>query len=176
MNDLNRKDIIWMILAAFAAAAISFGILSTTLVSKKYELKVGDISPVDFKAAYDTVDKVTTEALTKDARESIQAQYSEDAEVRRTLQKAASDLFNSVISEKTAFSTDEERAQSLASKTGSGISADEYMALLSMSNEALRSMVTDINEKVSEVYSSVIEEDDLSELEKATASLKSSVE
>jgi hypothetical protein len=176
MNDLNRKDIVWMILAAFAAAAISFGILSTTLVSKKYELKVGDISPVDFKAAYDTVDKVTTEALTKDARDSIQAQYSEDAEVRRTLQKAASDLFNSVISEKTAFSTDEERAQSLASKTGSGISADEYMALLSMSNEALRSMVTDINEKVSEVYSSVIEEDDLSELEKATASLKSSVE
>ncbi len=176
MNELNRKDIIWMILAAFAAAAISFGILSTTLVSKKYEIKVGDISPVDFKAAYDTVDKVTTEALTEDARDSIQAQYSEDVEVRRALQKAVSDFFNSVISEKSYFTTDEERAESLASKTGSGISADEYMTLLSLSNEVLRSMVTEISEKISEVYSSVIEEDDQGELEKATGSLRSSVE
>lgn len=176
MNDLNRKDIMWMILAAFAAAAISFGILSTTLGSKKYELKVGDISPVDFKAAYDTVDKVTTEALTEDARDSIQAQYSEDVEVRRSLQKTINDFFNSVISEKAYFATDEERAESLESKTGSGISADEYMALLSLSNEVLRSMVTDISEEVSLVYSSVIEEDDQGELEKATVNLRSSVE
>lgn len=176
MNELNRKDIIWMILAVFAAAAISFGILSTTLVSKRYELKLGDISPVDFKAAYDTIDKVTTEALTVDARKSIQDQYSEDVEVRRSLQKAVSDLLNAVISEKTLYTSDEERAQSLASKTGSGVSEDEYLALLSLSNEALRSMVTNINEKVSEVYASVIEEDDQNELEKATESLKSYID
>ncbi|ETA80176.1 HD family phosphohydrolase [Youngiibacter fragilis] len=176
MNDLNRKDVIWMILAAFAAAAISFGIISTTLVSKKYELEVGDISPVDFKAAYDTVDKVTTGALTEDARDSIQDQYSEDVEVRRSLQKAINDFFNSVISEKAYFATDEERAESLVSKTASGITADEFLALLSLSNEVLRSMVTDISESVSLVYSSVIEEDDQGELEKATVSLRSSVE
>lgn len=176
MNDLNRKDVIWMILAAFAAAAISFGIISTTLVSKKYELEVGDISPVDFKAAYDTVDKVTTEALTEDARDSIQDQYSEDVEVRRSLQKAVTDFFNSVISEKAYLSTDEERAESLASKTVSGVTFEEYLALLSLSNESLRSMATDIGEKVSEVYSSVIEEDDQGELEKAKVSLSSSVE
>ena len=59
---------------------VTFIILLTSIVNKKYDLKVGDIAPVDFRANVDLVDEVTTKALIEDAVASVQNQYTQELE------------------------------------------------------------------------------------------------
>ena len=83
-----KKNFKWLRIVIFVLSILlSFAILVTSIVNKKYDLKVGDIAPVDFKANIDVVDKLTTEALVSDAVGSVQRQYKQDLEVRRNILK-----------------------------------------------------------------------------------------
>lgn len=165
MEKNKKREILWEILIILVSVMVSFGILSTTIVNKKYELKIGDISPVDFKASSDVVDQLSTNSLIEDAEDSIQNQYTEDPEIRRTIIRTNTEFFTRIINAKAVELTNEERSLELADTDTYGISAEEYLLFLNINNEGLRGMLTGISNSVNGIYTVAVEEDDLTQLE-----------
>lgn len=155
----------WWRRGVFALSIIvTFGILVTSIVNKKYDLKTGDIAPVDFRASVDLVDEITTKALTEDAVSSVQNQYRQDLEVRRGAQKANNDFFNGIINSRNPLVDTEEIADMLESQGTYGISAEGYLSLLSIDNSDLRYALNTINNSISKIYETPLEEDDESKI------------
>lgn len=176
MEKNKKREILWEIIIVLVSVLVSFGILSTTIVNKKYELKIGDISPVDFRASSDVEDEVSTNSLIEDAENSIQNQYTENPEVRRALIRVNTEFFNRIINAKAVELTNEERSLSLADTDTYGIPAEAYLLFLNVSNEGLRGMLSGISNTVNVLYAQSIEEDDLTQIEKAKDTLSKEIE
>ncbi len=144
---------------------LTFGILVTSIVNKKYNLKAGDIAPVDFKATVDLVDEKTTEALIESAVSSVQNQYRQEVEVRRDALKQNNEFFNGIINARNPMVEATEIAKMLENKGIYGITADEYLALLNTDNSDLRYALNTINNTVNKIYETPLEEDDASKIE-----------
>ena len=139
---------------------VTFIILLTSIVNKKYDLKVGDIAPVDFRANVDLVDEVTTKALIEDAVASVQNQYTQELEVRRNALKESNDFFNGIINSRNPMVSLDEIATVLSERGTYGISQEEYFALLSIDNSDLRYALNTINNGINKIYETPLEEDD----------------
>ena len=139
---------------------VTFTILLTSIVNKKYDLKVGDIAPVDFRANVDLVDEVTTKALIEDAVASVQNQYTQELEVRRNALKESNDFFNGIINSRNPMVSLDEIATVLSERGTYGISQEGYFALLSIDNSDLRYALNTINNGINKIYETPLEEDD----------------
>ncbi|SFN39869.1 HD family phosphohydrolase [Proteiniclasticum ruminis] len=139
---------------------VTFIILLTSIVNKKYDLKVGDIAPVDFRANVDLVDEVTTKALIEDAVASVQNQYTQELEVRRNALKESNDFFNGIINSRNPMVSLDEIATVLSERGTYGISEEGYFALLSIDNSDLRYALNTINNGINKIYETPLEEDD----------------
>ena len=172
-----KKNFKWLRIVIFVLSILlSFAILVTSIVNKKYDLKVGDIAPVDFKANIDVVDKLTTEALVSDAVGSVQRQYKQDLEVRRNILKLNNDFFNEIINSRNPLVQTVEIATMIANKGTYGIDVDGYVALLSLDNTDLRYALNTINNSLNKLYETPFEEDDTSKQERSLASLTETVD
>src|SRR5690554_4029693 len=150
---------------------VTFGILVTSIVNKRYDLKVGDIAPVDFRASVDLVDEMTTEALLNDAVDSVQNQYRQELEVRRSALKENNDFFNGIINARNPLVETEEIADMLSSRGTYGLTTGEYLALLNIDNSDLRYALNTINNSINKIYETPLEEDDENKLERSRAEL-----
>lgn len=139
---------------------VTFIILLTSIVNKKYDLKAGDIAPVDFRANVDLVDEVTTKALIEDAVASVQNQYTQELEVRRNALKESNDFFNGIINSRNPMVSLDEIATVLSERGTYGISQEGYFALLSIDNSDLRYALNTINNGINKIYETPLEEDD----------------
>jgi len=155
---------------------VTFGILVTSIVNKKYDLKVGDIAPIDFRASVDLVDEMTTKALVDDAVDSVQNQYRQELEVRRSALKENNDFFNGIINARNPLTETEEIAVMLANRGTYGISSEEYLALLNIDNSDLRYALNTINNSINKIYETPLEEDDQSKMERSKAELSDVVD
>lgn len=146
---------------------VTFAILVTSIVNKKYDLKAGDIAPVDFRASADLVDEMTTEALIEDAVNSVQNQYRQELEVRRSALKETNDFFNGIINARNPMIETTEVAEMLANRGTYGISAEGYLALLAIDNSDLRYALNTINNSINKIYETPLEEDDESKISRS---------
>lgn len=155
---------------------VTFGVLVTSIVNKKYDIKAGDIAPVDFRASVDLVDEMTTKALIDDAVDSVQNQYRQELEVRRSALKENNDFFNGIINARNPLVETEEIATMLANRGIYGISSEEYLALLNIDNSDLRYALNTINNSINKIYETPLEEDDESKMERSRAELSDVVD
>jgi len=139
---------------------VTFAILVTSIVNKKYDLKVGDIAPVDFRASADLVDEMTTNALIEDAVNSVQNQYRQELEVRRSALKETNDFFNGIINARNPMIEATDVAEMLANRGTYGISTEGYLALLAIDNSDLRYALNTISNSINKIYETPLEEDD----------------
>lgn len=146
---------------------ITFATLVTSIVNKKYDLKVGDIAPVDFRASADLVDQMTTDALIEDAVNSVQNQYRQELEVRRSALKETNDFFNGIINARNPMIDTTEIAEMLANRGTYGIDRDGYLALLAIDNSDLRYALNTINNSINKIYETPLEEDDESKISRS---------
>lgn len=75
-NDITKKILIFFL--AFLAV---FAIMLSSLITKKYDIKEGDIAKVDIKAPREVLDKASTEEKKKQASDAIGPQYTLNTEV-----------------------------------------------------------------------------------------------
>ncbi len=155
---------------------VTFGVLVTSIVNKKYDIKAGDIAPVDFRASVDLVDEMTSKALIDDAVDSVQNQYRQELEVRRSALKENNDFFNGIINARNPLVETEEIATMLANRGTYGISSEEYLALLNIDNSDLRYALNTINNSINKIYETPLEEDDESKMERSRAELSDVVD
>ena len=173
--NIDRKK--WWRRGVFALSiVVTFGILVTSIVNKKYDLKAGDIAPVDFRATVDLVDEITTKALIEDAVSSVQNQYRQELEVRRGALKSNNDFFNGIINSRNPLVDTGEIADMLADRGTYGISAEGYLALLAIDNSDLRYALNTINNSINKVYETPLEEDDESKISRSKNELQDVVD
>ncbi len=75
---------------------IIYMILSSTLVTKKYNLRPGDIARFDIKASRDVEDKISTQKNIEEELKHIQELYTYDANVRKNAIQNIEGLFMAV--------------------------------------------------------------------------------
>ncbi len=155
---------------------LTFGILVTSIVNKKYNLNIGDISPIDFKASVDLVDEKTTEALIESAVSSVQNQYKQEVDIKRDALKQNNEFFNGIINARNPMVEASEIAKMLENREVYGITAEEYLALLNIDNSDLRYALNTINNGINKIYETPLEEDDVSKIEQSKQQIADVVE
>ena len=174
---MEQKSIKWWRRGLFVlSVALSFFILLTSIVNKKYDLKAADIAPVDFKANVDVVDKLTTEALVADAVSSVQRQYKKDDEVRRNILKLSNDFFNGIINARNPLVQVDEIAMLLTNKGTYGIDKAGYLSLLNLDNTDLRYALNTMNDSLNKIYETPLEEDDATKIDRSKTGLSEMID
>ena len=77
----EKSKIIILFLLTFVTTYV---ILMTCVVTKKYDLKVGDIAKSDIKASREIVDEKATQAAKKDAENKVDKQYTLKSDMQKT--------------------------------------------------------------------------------------------
>lgn len=150
----------------------------STIVSKKYDLKEGDIAKSDIKATRDIENKIATEALKKEEAEKIDKQYSLKTDIQKQIEESLKLLFAKLANLKDTNQTEADKENNLSSinKLNISIEKSEYELLISLTKEQLSGISSFLIDLTEKVYSSPIEEDKQSDIDKAKTLIETEIQ
>lgn len=151
---------------------IVYLILSTVVVSKKYNLQVGEIAKFDIKAPRDVEDKVATQKSIEEELKHVQETYTYDANIRKGALDNINKLFElvkKINSENPPYNPssedDNEKIKSEQEKINGiklkklkeesvikNLSTENYGLLLSLNDTGLNSLNEEIVECMNNLY------------------------
>lgn len=127
--------------------------LSSSLITAKYDLAVGDIAKVDIRAPKDITDEITTQKNIEQALRHVQDMYSYDANVKKIAIKNIEGLFDTVKKvnkevlpsinqqEGSPEKLQEEKSKALREQSPIGnLSLENYTILVSLEDKDLDSL------------------------------------
>ncbi|MGL4654441.1 MAG: HD family phosphohydrolase [Sarcina sp.] len=174
LSDTNK------ILLFVGVFVVIYLILATSLISKKYDLKSGDIANTNIKATREIVNETATEALRKAEIAKVAKQYTLSAEVQKTAETTVNDFFvdvNNLIKSNQNNNDNTNQTitndiQTLSTKYKSfNITNNEYEALLNLTPEQLTELQKVTVSSLNAAYSNPIS--DPSDTEQGTGDIKS---
>ncbi|MDF2548156.1 MAG: hypothetical protein K0R93_3054 [Anaerosolibacter sp.] len=134
----------------------------TTISPEKYELDVGQKSPVDFKAPRDLEDRIATERLTKKAIESVEPRERIDPTIQIDIKKRIERFFGNVYEvRENEDLTYEEKIVQLSEINELNLNDEEILLVLNASDKELKSAESYIYEIVLQVMSTGIKAEEL---------------
>lgn len=161
---------------------IVFLILSSAVISKKYNLEVGEIAKFDIKAPRDLEDKIATQKKIEEELNHVQDVYTYNADVKKTAIENIDKLFklvadvneNTTITPTNSNEPDENLAEIDAARLKAEklkklkeqspidkMSAENYEALLSLTTTQLQSVHDDLVQCMNSLYDNwIIKEGD----------------
>lgn len=161
--------------------------LMTGIITRKYDLKVGDIPKSDIKAHREIIDESATEARKKEAEEKVDKQYSLRTDVQKQSEEKIKGFFSSVEKVLAQDKSEEEKAK-LIPRAPFKITDEQVNKIASMNaqstknlesvcidglNKAYEAPIEDGNEQdlkdAKKEYTDFISSSDLSDSEKAIA-------
>lgn len=161
--------------------------LMTGIITRKYDLKVGDIPKSDIKAHREIIDESATEARKKEAEEKVDKQYSLRTDVQKQSEEKIKDYFSSVekvlaqdkseeekakLIPRAPFKITDEQANKIASMNAQSTKNLESVCIDAL-NKAYEAPIEDGNEQdlkeAKKEYTDFISSSDLSDSEKAIA-------
>ena len=161
--------------------------LMTGIITRKYDLKVGDIPKSDIKAHREIIDESATEARKKEAEEKVDKQYSLRTDVQKQSEEKIKGFFSSVekvlaqdkseeekakLITRAPFKITDEQANKIASMNAQSTKNLESVCIDGL-NKAYEAPIEDGNEQdlkdAKKEYTDFISSSDLSDSEKAIA-------
>lgn len=161
--------------------------LMTGIITRKYDLKVGDIPKSDIKAHREIIDESATEARKKEAEEKVDKQYSLRTDVQKQSEEKIKGFFSSVekvlaqdkpeeekakIIPRAPFKITDAQANKIASMNEQSTKKLESVCIDGL-NKAYEAPIEDGNEQdlkeAKKEYTDFISSSDLSDSEKAIA-------
>ncbi|EOU2052311.1 HDIG domain-containing protein [Clostridium perfringens] len=161
--------------------------LMTGIITRKYDLKVGDIPKSDIKAHREIIDESATEARKKEAEEKVDKQYSLRTDVQKQSEEKIKGFFSSVekvlaqdkseeekakLIPRAPFKITDEQANKIASMNAQSTKNLESVCIDGL-NKAYEAPIEDGNEQdlkdAKKEYTDFISSSDLSDSEKAIA-------
>ena len=161
--------------------------LMTGIITRKYDLKVGDIPKSDIKAHREIIDESATEARKKEAEEKVDKQYSLRTDVQKQSEEKIKGFFSSVEKVLAQDKPEEEKAKLIprAPFKITDAQANKIASMNEQSTKKLESLCIDALNKAYEApiedgnnqdlkdakkeYTDFISSSDLSDSEKAIA-------
>ena len=151
-------------------------LLLSVVAPKKYNLAVGEIAIVDIKAPIDTVDNVATKEKEDEVVSKVGKQYTEKGEIKTQAIDNVSNLFEKIKLEKSATKEESEKLEAIKTIGGFNLSDDEYLILMSLSEETLEDIKESISEVLELVYKDNIQEENYEDIQIAKAKVDSTLE
>lgn len=154
---------------------IIFTTLATSVVTKKYDLQVGEIATTDIKASREVVNTVETEAKKIEAIEKVGKQYSLQTDVQKNSQITLEGFFLNLKEAITAENTEslsgnvtsKSQLEILNEDNPFDLTTSEEMYLLTLNEEQINTMYNVLLSAINDAYNISINEDSPETLNKA---------
>lgn len=127
-------------------------ILITSLITKTYDVKEGDIAKLSIRAQRTTIDEFSTKAKKEEAVNLIPPQYTIHTDVKDTALNTITNLFSKAIQLKDENLADKDKITQLTSVSSSLLSNEDFSILVKMNKEDLSSLESFLLSTMTEVY------------------------
>lgn len=153
-----------------------YSVMATSLVTKKYNIKEGEIAKVDIKATRDVKDEVSTKALIDQAIKNSGPQYSVDKSVKEKVIKSINELLGKIIEvqqsakalpENEKMNLYRQKIEDLKNTTSIKLSTENMEKLLKLNEAEVRSLNVILRDTMTEVYDNKIMEDKKEDVKEA---------
>jgi putative nucleotidyltransferase with HDIG domain len=145
---LNLRRLLIFILAF----VFSYSILMTSVVTRKYSLKEGDIVKSDIKAPREIVDERATEKRVQQAEASIGEKYEKKPEIKQGVIDSIRSFFSRVNTQKESVLEEKDKINALKQDFNFVLKNEEYSALISLSKEDIKTLQSIIISSIGEIY------------------------
>lgn len=161
-NNTFKRLLIFLVTCIFIS-----GIIMTSLVTKKFDLKEGDIAQFDIKATKEVTDKLVTEEKQKQKIESVPLQYNKNLEIRKEALAQIENLFFGANKLLESSLEEREKIEDLKSQTDISLSEDEFRSLISLDKAQLKVLSENLSSIMNNVLDMDIREDNQEDIKKA---------
>ncbi|MBC2579243.1 HD family phosphohydrolase [Clostridium sp. DJ247] len=129
-----------------------YSVLVTSLVTKKYSLKEGDIAKIDIKAPREVKDELSTEARIQQEIDSVPIQYNKKTEIKTETINKINSFFTSVLQVKALTIEDTDKVKKLKSVVEIGLSNDDYLNLVKLNKDDLKIIQEFLSKTMTDLY------------------------
>ncbi|WP_010240211.1 HD family phosphohydrolase [Clostridium arbusti] len=151
----------------FITFFIIYGIMLTSLVTQKYDLREGDIAKVDIKASREVEDKLATDARRKQAADSVGQQYNKKTEVEGSAEADLNSNFDKINNIRNSNIDINQKATNIKSNLVYNLADSEINTLVSMSKDDYNSLQSFIIKNIKGIFSNDIREGNSDDTKKA---------
>lgn len=161
-NNTFKRLMIFLVTCVFIS-----GIIMTSLVTQKFDLKEGDIAQFDIKATKEVTDKLITEEKQKQKIESVPLQYNKNLEIRKEALAQIENLFFEANKLLESSLEEKEKIEELRNKTNINLSDDEIRSLINLDKAQLKVLNENLSSIMNLVLDMDIREDNQEDIKKA---------
>ncbi|KXA11321.1 HD family phosphohydrolase [Clostridium perfringens] len=140
--------------------------LMTGIITRKYDLKVGDIPKSDIKAHREIIDESATEARKKEAEEKVDKQYSLRTDVQKQSEEKIKGFFSSVEKVLAQDKPEEEKAK-LIPRVPFKITDAQVNKIASMNEQDIKKLESLCIDALNKAYEAPIEDGNNQDLKDA---------
>lgn len=161
INILKKPKIALLFLITFI---ILYGTLVTALITKKYDIGIGEIPKGDIKASREIVDEKSTNARKTEISEKVAKQYSLKTEVQKQNEDIIKTFFIKVKTIKEGVEVEGEKIASLKKLTQFKLEDEDCKYILNDSSQKIEDTLL---ECITAAYSAPIEEQKAQDIQRA---------
>lgn len=159
----NLKKIVTFILTFVFMSAI----LMTSLVTKKYDLKVGEIAKSDIKASKEVTDTLKTKEKQQQKEESVPLQYNKNLEIKKEALDQIDSLFFQANKLLESSSDENAKIHALRENAQINLSEEELKVLVTLDKAQLKVLQENLTSVMNKVLDMDIREDNEEDIKKA---------
>lgn len=157
MGTINFKDFlvnnkVRHIIIYICTFLIIYFTLITSLSTKTYDIKEGEIAKVSIRAQRNTIDEASTSARKKEAVSLVPPQYTIKTEVKDNAINTINTVFAKAMQLKESNIDIKEKAAQLANTSNIGLSEEDTNTLLNLNNVDLVNLKNSLIETMNDVY------------------------
>lgn len=135
INYFKNRENARRIFVFFATFILIFTVLATSLITKKYNLKEGDIAKVDIKAQREVEDQFLTLERKQQAISSVPIQFNKKTEVKTEVVKGINEFFIQLAQVNATAEDEKAKLQSLKGNVQISLSDEELLNMLRLSKD-----------------------------------------
>lgn len=124
----NRKSYIILFITIYFL--VSYFLFYTSITPQKFDIKAGDVAPIDIKAPKDVVDNIATQKKIQEVVKSVNPKYDYDENVAQESYVKLTDFFNNLRSVRKSNLSQQDKLSTIKSQSPIKLDDNSYKALL----------------------------------------------
>lgn len=172
INILKKPKIALLFFITFI---ILYGTLITALITKKYDIGIGEIPKVDIKAPREIVDEKSTAARKTEITEKLGKQYSLKTETQKQNEDNIKIFFNRVNDIRAGTSAEADKITALSKLTQFKLEENDYKVILALDKVHSEEVQNILLDSITKAYATPIEEEKAQDIQRARSSIDSVV-
>lgn len=157
IKDIFKENKLKHFIIFIVSFLVIYSALFTSIATKKYTLKEGEIAKTNIKAQREFKDELSSEARVRDAVNAVQPQYTKKTEIKDTAIDHINSFFVELLKLKDLNTDEKDKISKLKLSTDIALSDDDFSTLLKLSKDELKTLQNLIVSTLTEIYDNSIE-------------------